>query len=47
MAKAFARLSCDNVEGFTIVIADGSVLRADAAQNSAMYADSQLYRGRS
>lgn len=30
-------LSCDNVEGFTVVIADGSVLRADAAQNSDLF----------
>ncbi|MGB2592163.1 MAG: FAD-binding oxidoreductase [Candidatus Acidiferrum sp.] len=30
-------LSCDNVQGFTVVIADGSVLRADAAQNSDLF----------
>jgi hypothetical protein len=30
-------LSCDNVEGFTIVIADGSVLRADATRNSDLF----------
>lgn len=30
-------LSCDNVEGFTIVIADGSLLRANATQNSDLF----------
>lgn len=30
-------LSCDNVEGFTIVIADGSVLRVDATQNPDLF----------
>ena len=30
-------LSCDNVEGFTVVIADGSVLRANANENSDLF----------
>jgi hypothetical protein len=30
-------LSCDNVEGFTLVIADGSVLRANARENPDLF----------
>ena len=30
-------LSCDNVEGFSVVMADGSMLRADATQNSDLF----------
>jgi FAD binding domain-containing protein/berberine-like enzyme len=30
-------LSCDNVEGFTLVIADGSVLRANAKENPDLF----------
>jgi hypothetical protein len=30
-------LSCDNVEGFTLVTADGSVLRANARENSDLF----------
>jgi hypothetical protein len=30
-------LSCDNVEGFTVVVADGSVLRANAKENPDLY----------
>ena len=30
-------LSCDNVEGFTLVIADGSVLRVSAAENPDLF----------
>jgi hypothetical protein len=30
-------LSCDNVEGFTLVTADGSVVRADSKQNSDLF----------
>jgi hypothetical protein len=30
-------LSCDNVEGFTLVVADGSVLHASAAENPDLY----------
>ena len=30
-------LSCDNVEGFTVVIADGSVLHANANENSDLF----------
>jgi len=30
-------LSCDNVEGFTLVVADGSVLRASATENADLF----------
>ena len=30
-------LSCDNVEGFTVVVADGSVVRADASENADLF----------
>jgi hypothetical protein len=30
-------LSCDNVEGFTVVVADGSVLHANARENPVLY----------
>jgi hypothetical protein len=30
-------LSCDNVEGFTVVTADGSVVRANAAENAELF----------
>jgi hypothetical protein len=30
-------LSCDNVEAFTLVVADGSILRADAANNADLF----------
>jgi FAD binding domain/Berberine and berberine like len=30
-------LSCDSVEGFTVVLADGSLLRADATRNSDLF----------
>src|SRR6266849_4807023 len=30
-------LSCDNVEGFTLVVADGSVLRANDSENSDLF----------
>lgn len=30
-------LSCDNVEGFTLVIADGSVVRANASENADLF----------
>ncbi len=30
-------LSCDNVEGFTLVVADGSVLRASASENADLF----------
>src|SRR5580693_5220507 len=30
-------LSCDNVEGFTLVVADGSVLRANAGENPDLF----------
>jgi hypothetical protein len=30
-------LSCDNVEGFTLVVADGSVLHANATENSDLF----------
>src|SRR5262249_16802102 len=30
-------LSCDNVEGFTLVAADGSVVRADAGENPDLF----------
>jgi FAD binding domain/Berberine and berberine like len=30
-------LSCDNVEGFSLVVADGSVVRADANENPNLY----------
>jgi FAD/FMN-containing dehydrogenase len=30
-------LSCDNVEGFTVVTSDGSVVRANAAENSDLF----------
>jgi hypothetical protein len=30
-------LSCDNVEGFTVVVADGSVLRANAKENPELF----------
>lgn len=30
-------LSCDNVEGFTVVVADGSVLHASATENSDLF----------
>ena len=30
-------LSCDNVDGFTLIAADGSVLRADAKENSDLF----------
>src|SRR5258708_6174576 len=30
-------LSCDNVRGFTVVVADGSVIRANAGENSDLF----------
>ena len=30
-------LSCDNVRGFTVVVADGSVIRANASENSDLF----------
>src|SRR4029077_15611300 len=30
-------LSCDNVEGFTVVTADGSVVHADATENAELF----------
>src|SRR6202030_2237728 len=30
-------MSCDNVEGFTLVVADGSVVRASARENSDLF----------
>jgi hypothetical protein len=30
-------LSCDNVEGFTLVVADGSIVRANALENSDLF----------
>src|SRR5260370_41247783 len=30
-------LSCDNVRGFTVVVADGSVIRANAHENSDLF----------